>query len=259
MRYRSKDWLDPWDYLQDDTEFQGLIRLMAMGTAGLYYYVGTILNVLFHEEKYSRDEITPVYIGGNGSRLLNWLAIGGKLDRYAEVNELFSRMLSKASGFEDTKEVTQLSTRPKDEVACGLVLDKTPLGGLDIKKSEPIVAGEDCIINGKPIQWNEYLDLQGNIADFEIPELSQIAYFLDEFNQGLIDVGADGLTPMGQFTSGDGLESRYKDRLFRDVKKELTKTLVHVKGDSDKIRIEPPFILGLKALLQVLAKEWAGK
>ncbi|MDJ0662347.1 MAG: hypothetical protein QNJ42_23100 [Crocosphaera sp.] len=259
LRYRSEGWLEQWDYLQDDPDFQGFIRLIAMGTAGLYYYVGTILNVLFQEGKYSRNEITPVYIGGNGSRLLNWLAIGGKFDRYAEVNELFSRMLSKASGFEDTKEITQLSTRPKDEVACGLVLDKTPLGHRDIKKSEPIVAGEDCEVNGEPIEWNQYLDLQGNITGFVIPELTQLSYFLDEFNQGLNDIDADGLTPMKQFTSGEGLESGYKDRLWRDVKKELTKTLVHIRGDSEKIRIEPPFILGLKALLQVLAKEWAGK
>ncbi len=192
--------------------------------------------------------------------MLNWLAIGGKFDRHAEVNELFSRMLSKGSGFNYTKEVTQLSTRPKDEVACGLVLDKTPLGGLDIKKSEPIVAGEDCLINGQPIQWNEYLNLQGNINSFTIPDLTQLSYFLDEFNKGLDDIGADGLTPMAQFKSGDdSLESSYKEGLWRDVKKELTKTLVHIKGDSENIRIEPPFILGLKALLQVLAKEWAGK
>ncbi|MDJ0581745.1 hypothetical protein [Crocosphaera sp.] len=259
LRYRSESWLEQWDYLQDDADFQGFIRLIAMGTAGLYYYVGTILNVLYSQGKYSRNEITPVYIGGNGSRLLNWLAISGKFDRYAQVNELFSRMLSKASSFKDTKEVTQLSTRPKDEVACGLVLDRAPLGGLDINESEPIVAGEDCDINGETIGWNQYLNLQGDINSFTIPELTQLSYFLDEFNQGLIDVRADGLTAMGPFKSGEGLESGYKDRLWRDVQRELTKNLTSIRGDSEKIRIEPPFILGLKALLQVLAKEWAGK
>ncbi|MDJ0729423.1 MAG: hypothetical protein QNJ33_05450 [Crocosphaera sp.] len=261
LRYRSEGWLEQWDYLQDDPDFQGFIRLIALGTAGLYYYVGTILRVLYRDKKYTRDEITPVYIGGNGSRLLNWLAIGGRFDRYAEVNELFSRMLSRASGFEDTSQVTRLSSRPKDEVACGLVLDETRLGGLDIKKSEPIVAGEDCEVNGKTIEWNQYLELQGNttITSFEIPQLTQLELFLDEFNQGLIDIDADGLTPMTQFTLGEGLDDHYQDRLQRDVKRELTNTLIKIRGDSDKIRIEPPFILGLKALLQVLAREWAGK
>lgn len=259
LRYRSESWLEQWDYLQDDPDFQGFIRLIAMGTAGLYYYVGTILHVLFHEGKYSRNEITPVYIGGNGSRLLHWLAIGGRFDRYAEVNELLSRILSQSSGFENTNEITQLSSRPKDEVACGLVLDNTPLGGLDIKQTEPIVAGENCEINGEPIQWNQYLEIQGNITGFQIEELTQVSRFLYEFNQGLADLNIDGLTPMSQFKAGEGLESRYEDRLWRDVKRELTKNLIHVRGNSDDIRIEPPFILGLKALLQVLAKEWSGK
>ena len=35
--------------------------------------------------------------------------------------------------------------------------------------------------------------------------------------------------------------------------------LLDIKGKSDDIRIEPLFIIGLKALLRVLAKESAGR
>jgi hypothetical protein len=258
LRYESENWLKKRDFLEDDSEFQGLIRLMAIGTAGLYYYVGTVLRVLYQRGKYSRNEITPVYLGGNGSRLLNWLAIGGIFDRHSEVNELFSRMLSKASGFEDTKELTKLSTRPKDEVACGLVLNSTRLEGLNLKKPEPIIAGEDCLINSQPISWEDDLDLEGSIQGFDIPELVQVPNFLDEFNIALKELDVEGLAPMPAF-KGDSLESSYNDRLWRDTQKELKRDLVNIRGDSDNIRVEPSFILGLKALLRVLGKEWAGK
>jgi hypothetical protein len=35
--------------------------------------------------------------------------------------------------------------------------------------------------------------------------------------------------------------------------------LLNIHGEATGIREEPPFILGLKALLTVLAREWAGR
>ncbi|MEG3436430.1 hypothetical protein V0288_04800 [Pannus brasiliensis CCIBt3594] len=258
LRLESENWLKKRDFLEEDPEFQGLLRLMAIGTAGLYYYVGILLQVLYAREKYSRNEITPVYIGGNGSRLLNWLAVGGRFDRHAEVNELFSRMMSEASGFPDTNEISYISERPKDEVACGLVLDRTPLGGLTSKKPEPVIAGEDCVVNGQPIEWKDYLELEGDIKGFDIPRLTEIPQFLNEFNSAVKELDIQGLKPLPAFKNGE-LESSYKDRLWREVQKELRTNLIQIRGDSENIRIEPPFILGLKALLRVLGKEWAGK
>lgn len=260
LRLESDNWLKKKRaFVEEDSDFQGLLRLIAIGTAGLYYYVGTILGVLYDEGKYSKNEITPVYLGGNGSRLLNWLAIGGRFDRHSEVNQLLSRMLSKGSGFSDTEEITRLSTRPKDEVACGLVLGGTKLGGLTKKDKDPLIAGEDCEVNGQPISWKERLEFEGDIQDFQIPELVQLPLFLNEFNTVLKELEIEGLNPMEGFKPGVGLEPSYKDKLWRNTQRELTSVLLRIKGDSDNIRVEPPFILGLKALLRVLGKDWAGK
>lgn len=245
--------------VEDDPEFQGLLRLIAIGFSGLYYYVGTILGVLHDEGKYSGREITPVYIGGNGSRLLNWLAIGGQFDRDSEVNHLLSRMLSAGSGFDDIGEITRLSQRPKDEVCCGLVLSGTKLQGLTKKTKDPLIAGEDCEVNGNRISWRERLELEGNIEQFQISEFEQLSKFLDEFNLALKELEIEGLKPMRGFKAGVGLEADYRERLWRETKRELTKVTLTIKGESDNIRVEPPFILGLKALLRVLGKEWAGK
>ena len=210
--------------------------------------------MLHDEGKYNGREITPVYIGGNGSRLLNWLAIGGQFDRHSEINYLLSRMLSGGSGFDDTGEITRLSQRPKDEVCYGLVLSSTKLQGLTRKTKDPLIAGEDYEVNGHQISWRDRLELEGNIEQFQISEFEQLSKFLDEFNLALQELEIEGLKPMKGFNAGVGLEADYSERLWRETKRELT-----IRGESDNISIEPPFILGLKALLQVLGKEWAGK
>ena len=256
LRYEHQNWLQQRDFLEKDPEFQGLAELIAIGMAGLYYYVGTILRVLYQKGLYSRKEITPIYIGELGSTILNWLAIGGEFDRHCEVNELFSRMLSKASGFEDTKELTRLSTRPQDEIAYGLVINTTLLKDIDSKQSRLLIAGEDYVINGQARSWEDGLDLEGNSQGFDIPNLVQVSTFLDEFNIALQGLDIEGLTPMSAFKDGK-LEASYSYRLWRDTQKELKINLGRIRGDSDSIQIDPPFILGLKALLQVLGKEWA--
>lgn len=260
LRVEAENWLKNKKYLvEDEADFQGLLRLIALGFSGLYYYVGTILGVLYDEGKYTRNEITPVYLGGNGSQFLNWLAIGGQFDQHSEINYLLSRMLSKGSGFADTEEITRLSERPKDEVACGLVLGGTKLKGLTKKDRDPLIAGENCEVNGNLISWRDRLELEGNIHEFKVSEFEQLRKFLDEFNLALKELKIDGLKLMKNYSPDVGLDSSYSDKLWRETERELTKVTLNIKGDADGIRVEPPFILGLKALLRVLGKEWAGK
>ena len=265
LRLESENWLkNKRDFAEDDPKFQGLLQLMAIGMGGLYYYVGIILGVLQDEGKYQTREITPVYIGGNGSRLLNWLAERGKFLPSSEVNDLLSQMLTKGSGFNDRiLERTRLTQRPKDEVACGLVLGRTRLTGLDTKTEDMLIAGEDCEINGESIEWRDRLEFKGNIQQLEIPKLIQLRTFLDDFHVSLKELKIEEILPLQDYELGDEPgaepESTYNQSLWRDTERELTNVLLNMKGETDDIRVEPPFIMGLKALLKVLAKEWAGK
>ncbi|MCL2930928.1 MAG: hypothetical protein MGG11_01100 [Trichodesmium sp. MAG_R03] len=265
LRLESENWLkNKRDFAEDDPKFQGLLQLMAIGMGGLYYYVGIILGVLQDEGKYQTREITPVYIGGNGSRLLNWLAERGKFLPSSEVNDLLSQMLTKGSGFNDRiLERTRLTQRPKDEVACGLVLGRTRLTGLDTKTEDLLIAGENCEINGESIEWRDRLEFKGNIQQLEIPKLIQLRTFLDDFHGSLKELKIEEILPLQDYELGDEPgaepESTYNQSLWRDTERELTNVLLNMKGETDDIRVEPPFIMGLKALLKVLAKEWAGK
>ncbi|MEC4887016.1 MAG: hypothetical protein SAL70_37755 [Scytonema sp. PMC 1070.18] len=262
LRLEGENWLkNRKPHIEDEADFQGLIRLTAIGTAGLYYYVGIVLKVLNREEKYSTKEITPVYIGGNGSRFLNWLAERGQFDRHSEVNLLLSRMLSQGSGFEDIEVETRLSGNPKDEVACGLVLNETKLQGLQKKAKDPLIAGESCVINGELFDGDSRLDIDPDDGDkdfeLKIPQLVMLPQFLYDFHVALRELEIEGITRLDNYNRSPEIDKNKK--LWSDVQKELTNLLLSMKGKSENVRLEPPFILGLKALLKVLGKQWSGK
>ena len=266
MRLEAGNWLETKrDRFTEDKDFQGLIRLMAIGVCGLYFYVGQILSVLYQEGKYSQNQITPVYVGGNASRLLHWLAEGGEFGRNSEINTLFSSMMSIASGFPDTEELTRLSQNPKDEAACGLVLKDRKLEGLGKKEKDPIITGEDCIIGQEQFSWQERLQLQAksiNRGDYQIPTLNQLKLFLDAFHVSLDQLGIDGIKPLERYELKEHLddpEPDYNEKLWRATERELKNSLITIEGKVENIREEAPFIIGLKALLKVLGKEWAGK
>ena len=264
LRLDGDEWLkNKRVFVEEDADFQGLVRLTTIGMAGLYYYVGILLKTLNTEKdaqgksRYTRQEITPVYIGGNGSRLLNWISEGGSFNKHSEINALLSRMLSKGSGFEDTDETTQMSQRPKDEVACGLVLRDTELQPMGNKIKDPIIAGEAFHINGQAYSELARMQLDEDDDDFhlEIPQLVEIPKFLYDFHVALRELDIEGVKPVpGYSRSADPAKN---DKLWRNTRKELDELLQDYRGKSDEIRPEPSFVLGLKALLKALGRQWA--
>ncbi|MEM9271772.1 MAG: hypothetical protein AAGA80_02240 [Cyanobacteria bacterium P01_F01_bin.143] len=265
LRYSSQKWLVDSKVLQKEDqdfqeEFQELTRLIAIGIAGIYYYIGILLKVLYEEKKIDQEKIPTIYIGGSASQVLDWLDPRGKFDHNSEIYELFSRMLSVASGFEDIKEITRLSLYPQDEIACALALNKTKLKrkGL-IKKlmKKTIISGESCIINGEKLASHQRLslsDIDDDITEFNIPNLVEIPKFIHQFHQAIKDLKLDQISVLEGYNPSLAIEDN--SRLFQDTRRELDNMLLDIKGDSKNIRLESGFILGLKALLKVLGKQW---
>jgi len=252
LRRDGKKWLREKRQLFDnDTDLQYIVQSSAIGIAGLYYYVGLILQALHLEEKYTRDQITPVYIGGNGSQILNWLATTGRFDSTCDAYQLFSRMLAKGSGFQDTKEKTVLSSRPKAEVACGLVSQGTKLTGLQHNQDDDVISGEDCYVNGKLIAKHSRFRLDGNIKTCEVKELRNLRNFLDDFHTALIDLKIESIKPLKEYKNKNESDI---GRIWKATERLLEAELLKMTGLADDIRVEPPFIIGLKSLLRVLAK-----
>jgi hypothetical protein len=244
--------------MDDDPDLQTIVQLSTLGISGLYYYIGLVLRALDVEEKYTRKLNTPVYIGGNGSRILNWLDLSGRFSPDCETSLLFSRLLSKASGFENKKEPTVLSSKPKAEVACGLVLDQnvTRLTGLQ-DDDEVIFAGEDCEVNGVAFGWQDRLDLTQfqEIESFKLVGsddeevgLANLQKFLEDFQQAFKELKITSIKPLRQYD-----DAQWRNSLWTKVKRSVESNLTNLEGrNSEDVRVEPPFILGLKALLKEL-------
>ena len=264
LRRNGSEWLENNRdaLLASNSKFQELLQLTCLGVCGLYYYVGMILHVLHYvDKKYKIGEITPIYLGGNGANIWHWLSEGGNFDNMREINKLFSKMLEKGSSFSvpKIKPKTRLSRDLKSEVACGLVLNDTKLGGWDQDENgdrldwtkEELIAGEYCCINGQSIDPYERLPVSGNIdiSTFEIPDtLSNLRKFVADFNVATKALNIQGIRPIN-----------ISDEDFNTTYRELKAMLLNFRGRSNEIRIEPPFILALKALLKTLGKKWASK
>ncbi len=263
LRYESERWLkDERPELKDDKDFQGLIQLMAIGTAGLYYYIGLIMRTLAAEKKYKEPKIPSVYIGGHGSHLFHWLTTEGVFTKNSGISDLFRRILANASGLKEAStSSTRISQRPQDEIAFGLVSSKSRLHGLEHNIKNSMIAGENCRINGQNVGFDQRMEAGGDdISSIEAPAtLDRLVDFINSFNEGIKDLEIEEeIKPFTQYRRGSGLEASYADALMDKTMTELRSTLIN-NGDRERLRVEPPFILGLKALMRVLAKEWAGK
>lgn len=276
LRHKGEEWLNKQRiYKNEDEYFQRLITLTALGVGGLYYYVGLILRVLHEQGKYSKDQITSVYIGGNASRFLHWLSPTGKFDQNTEFNKLLSLMLSKGSGFKNTNEKTRLSTRPKHEVACGLVLSQTELTGIIENTDKQPIAGEDYYVEyhdddeefKEERNWESRLHLEGTITKFDIPNVNHLEKFLYEFHAGLKSLNIETIKPLSrndykpQIPANERSENEPQEEknsdLWGEIKFHLESELLEVKGEAKNIREKTPFIMGLKSLLHVLGRRWA--
>ena len=260
LRNESRQWLrNKRRTFEEDREFQGLIRLMAIGTCGLYYYVGLILNALKTEGEYTESKAANVYMGGNGSQLLHWFDASGEFNHGSETNKLFNRMLAIASELEEASDLTQLSTRPKDEAACGLVLSGKNLD-VEIKIKDALIAGEKCLLNGRELLPTDRLEIDDeDDMNLTIPTLDRLIHFIDSFNQSIKELGIEEIKPFDTYKKASGLDPDYKKKLMDKTEIQLKAMLLSVKGKSEDIRLDPPFIMALKALLKVLAKEWTSK
>ncbi|MFP4653198.1 MAG: hypothetical protein ACLFM4_12330, partial [Phormidium sp.] len=99
-----------------------------------------------------------------------------------------------------------------------------------------------------------------NVSQFEIPEIAQLALFVNSFQRAIQTLRIEGIQPLADYTITDDYEEQLEKngRLWREVQRELTAMLLTMKAESpDDIRVEPPFILAVKALLRVLGRRWA--
>ena len=243
---QADTWIDAWinnseQSLQEKFAIYGgkikdtpFLPLIALGISGLFYYVGLILKYLAGDKDFE-PTMPNVYIGGNGSRILDWLA-NGNFGRNSENNRHLKEVILTASGFDpDSLFDLKITPNPKHEAAAGLVDE-----GAILKSTQDqfgILAGEAFTENGKDYEWKNLLTAE-RLGNSLTPgkNLAQIENFITTFNAGI------GKALSGPITFDRKLKHRLTSNLSDDLQNQGT--------------VEPVFILGLKNLLKQKTEQW---
>jgi hypothetical protein len=232
--------------------------MLALAYAGIYYYIGLVLSYL------GEKEATPVYLGGNGSRFVNWIDPDGTFRDASEINQLLGYILTKAGSFPPgQQQYTVLSQHPKEEVAGGLVIENTKLTGLTLTNPEAFAGiGMEFITDTGSIKFNPGQEISLNsdvttIKDIRIPDFSEMSKFMAAFNEGIRIHKLQTIESPLQATDSKKILDFIASDLRNQVKHLLNKKLQNAAGSTLAYEPEPGFIVVHKALLHVLAKKWA--
>ena len=265
IQAKGQEWLKKLSgTVGSEPAIQPFVQLISLGVAGLLYYVGLLLNYLSQREAGFKSEIPSIYIGGNGSKILHWMADGDFSPDHPMAllcrNHL-KHVILNASGFDsDNNRGIEISRYPKEEAAYGLVAEGTKLK-LNATQFN-VLAGEaftetvtDDTETVTDYGWAEILTVErlGNRLSISENNLEQIENFIKNFNAGL---GTEINMPVNldETLSGRTHDSAtVRDAIFEELEKVF-------QGFNDaepkEISAEPLFILALKALLEAKTRRW---
>lgn len=226
------------------------IHLITLGTSGLLFYSGLLVRKLIEEKRWDNRGLPYVCIGGNGSRLFQWLSLGSEFDGDAIQNTLFKAVLKAATGLSETGHYrVHISALPKAEAAYGLIVQSE----IDLKKEDEALidlAGEDFTLEGHTGDtWKYSLDRSMLASGIKAPaQFVFLKQFIDAYNS--YAVKSDSLAIKVNYDT-------FIEKRIRDVVQEQLN--MHKGRDEAAIVVEPIFITALKALLRLEIDTWIAR
>ncbi len=253
LKEQGGEWLRHLHSSAAEPMIIGFLQLIALSLSGITFYMGQVLGALSRDKDISFPQVLPnVFVGGNGSRMFDWLAGGStKYDTDSPISRLFKAMLLAGSGFktEESKFKICTSPNPKSEVAYGLVSTGAKFSGIDQLDSGGVISGEDFIVNDKTQKWHTKLNADRLHQGVERPvELTQFTQFLRAFQERVKSPDyRDIIKPI-----------RIDDSIHNVCSQALDKYLVAAKAsETEEVHVEPLFIVILKHLIRIKTNEWA--
>lgn len=244
--------------INKEAEVMELCDLVAIGLAGMFFYIGLTLKYIEGNAS-SKDKSTGpnfkaadllpnMLFGGNGSRLFGWAARGAYHKKH-KINNLFGSMLVNAMGFVGKNKALNidLSSNQKSEAAYGLLYlnnDTKPTG--PEMYEDAVFAGEDFYgSDDNHCSENTLLNAETLTSKISIGcELKNLKTFIELYNQESKKLGMKAI---------DLNSSNILERVCSNTQGNLDD---YCGKDSKDVPLEPVFILCLKALIHVLADDW---
>ncbi len=231
-----------------------LLSTMTTGLCGLGFYVGLLTGRLAQVGAYVPQERLPVFIGGNGSRLLRWCAINHWVPEMPIYRKFADCIVAGCRiGYPETNVRVEilLSDDPKEEVAYGLVAYGMGSNAGQLKINEDYtnpLAGESFEVRGAGTQpWNSSPTAE-NLRENAVTVTQGLPVF-----QAFVKAAGLTLEP-------DTL-SRVQDAVNDHIADISQKASLLPRGEMDAravdpLRKEPLFIMALKALLRMKIDGW---
>jgi hypothetical protein len=210
---------------------------LAVGLAGLFFYIGSSVRHLLDKGLYAPN-MPQIWVGGNGSKMFRWLVDGGQFTTNSPVVALFKHAFVKGVGNSSLNGsfTLQMSESPKHEAAYGLV------SNLSLSRSENystgIIAGETFLQNGDPMGWSETINKQKLREHTIEPPLTftKMSEFIEAFNEFAADRA---------WLRRVSLSDQQLHGIRGSVANKLS-----ANPDLEGFVVEPVFILALKDLLR---------
>ncbi len=211
------------------------------GIAGIFYYLGLILRHLEAKGLYKRS-LGGVFLGGNGAQLLHW-ADGGEYEPDGLFAHVLTTCLFAGAGWTEKAPRNvqiRLSSRPKQEVATGLVVPVTLRDEAELW--DQVIAGEPFSVGGENRPGTDLISRE-ELIQADVLELPELRSFYDTFIRVTEKNGYPRLN-----LPADALFARALERVRQFMADQKNK-------EADDVDLVPPFIKGLQALLVGMVRD----
>ena len=246
--------------INKDSEVTELCDLVAIGLAGIFFYIGLSLKYLNRKQSsivtspgfnQGTEVLLPnMFFGGNGARLFSWAA-RASYDKQHKINDLFRAML--INGMEAADKSKDLNIEISDDLKCeaaygllyyGTGVDNAPQAPAEYE--EAVFAGEVFYGSDKNECSDESLMNAETLASgLSIScKFKNLKAFIDIYNQQSKKLGMKPID-IGRASILDNVCNMTQGKLD------------DFSGQNPvDIPLEPVFILCLKTLILELADEW---
>ena len=256
LRAHSSGYLADLKFKTGRSDIKRTLQTVQFATAGLFHYLGTLVKVLHDYGHYRGEKIPLVFIGGNGSRIFQWLAGGADIADNVYVNAL-EKIFVAASGLSGYKNFNlHISPQPKTEVASGMIVEspanddffdadrinREMFGAADEIIYAAQLAGADFTSGGEAQSAAAFISAHDIAEGITIDTAHEFQTFVDRFNAAS-KLWADGVA----FDIDELI--RDANNFFSDKRGRDVRTLM----------VEPVFIAELKLTLPHLTTASAPK
>jgi hypothetical protein len=162
----------------------------------------------------------------------------------------------KSSGFEDSPSgiaTTTLSNAFKDETACGLISKGVNLQGDFDPRDELMFSGEKLVINGRIFEALDRVNIPKEInivESYELGSLTELRQFVSNYDEVINSARINTLLPIRKLALFESLWDEVETQV-RAI------CLERVNKETSDLEPEPGFVIGLRALINVLTRQWA--